>query len=247
LKETLATLLKSFRKECEDLPHVVNTERPIPDDSWYDDVENATAANTMEIIAKLHHLTVHIKDTIQEATNYEITRQIAAKFEKKAKILENNLFFIRQGDLMKLSRNGKSQSYKFFLFSNHLIYAHVNMKGHYVVHEQLSLSALSVNDVDTDPNHTSFYISHPIKSFVVVAEAPSMKQQWVHDINQAIVNCKQRETMHQDGPLNRRMSMFSRIDDQQDKLVREQHSLSITTTPSANRIRRHYLKAAAKP
>jgi hypothetical protein len=243
----LATLLKSFRKECEDLPHVVNTDRPIPDDSWYDDVENATAANTMEIIAKLHHLTVHIKDTIQEATNYEITRQIAAKFEKKAKILENNLFFIRQGDLMKLSRNGKSQSYKFFLFSNHLIYAHVNMKGHYVVHEQLSLSALSVNDVDTDPNHTSFYISHPIKSFVVVAEAPSMKQQWVRDINQAIVNCKKRETMHQDGPLNRRMSMFSRIEDQQDKLVREQHSLSITTTPSANRIRRHSLKAAAIP
>lgn len=231
-----ATLLSKFRKTCEALPHIINSDRPIPDDSWYEDVENANEKNTMEIIAKLHHLTVHIKDTIQEATNYEITRQVANKFEKRARILENNLYFIRQGDLMKLSRTGKNQSYKFFLFSDHLIYAHMNMKKEYVVHEQLSLSALSVSDIETDTSFTSFYISHPIKSFVVIAESPVMKQQWIRDINAAIANCKKRETAQQDGPLNRRMSMITRIEDQQMKLEKEHQNVSQPS--SANRGRR---------
>jgi hypothetical protein len=198
----------------------------------------------MEIISKLHHLMVHIKDTIQEATNYELTRQIAAKFEKKARILENNLFFIKQGDLLKLSRVGKSLAYKFFLFSDHLIYAHVNMKNQFVVHEQLSLSALSVNDIDTDNNHTSFYISHPIKSFVVIADSPVSKLQWIREINQAIINCKKRETMQQEGPLNRRMSMFSRIEDQQEKLVKENQTLNAVPS-SANRRRQSYRSTSA--
>lgn len=232
-----AILLKTFRKECEDLPHYVSSERTVPDESWYDDVENASATNTMEIIAKLHHLTVHIKDTLQEATNYELTRQIAAKFEKKARILETNTFFIRQGDLSKISRAGKSVTYKFFLFSDHLIYAHVNMKGQFVVHEQLSLSALTVKDVETDPNYATFHISHPIKSFNVVADSPQSKQQWIRDINTAIANCKKRETMQQDGPLNRRMSMITRIEDQQEKLSREN---STTAQPPGNRRRQSY-------
>jgi hypothetical protein len=233
-----AILLSKFRKTCDALPHVVSSERAVPDDSWYQDVENANETNTMEIIAKLHHLMVHIKDTIQEATNYEITRQIASKFEKKAKILENNLFFIRSGDLVKQSRSGKNQSYKFFLFSDHLIYAHLNMKKEYVVHESLSLSALTVSDVETDPTFTSLYIQHPIKSFIVVSDSPSTKQQWIREISAAIANCKKRENALHDGPLNRRMSMITRIEDQQLKLQNDASAQLKHSTPSSQRARR---------
>jgi hypothetical protein len=233
-----AILLSKFRKMCDALPHVVSSERAVPDDSWYEDVENANETNTMEIIAKLHHLMVHIKDTIQEATNYEITRQIASKFEKKAKILENNLFFIRSGDLVKQSRSGKNQSYKFFLFSDHLIYAHLNMKKEYVVHESLSLSAITVSDVETDPTFTSLYIQHPIKSFIVVSDSPSTKQQWMREISAAVANCKKRENALHDGPLNRRMSMITRIEDQQLKLQNDASAQLKHSTPSSQRARR---------
>lgn len=67
------------------------------DDSWYEDVEAVTSDTTLETISKLHQLVVHIKDAIQESNNFELTRQVAAKIEKKAKILEQNAFFVREG------------------------------------------------------------------------------------------------------------------------------------------------------
>jgi hypothetical protein len=51
---------------------------------------------------------------MQEAQTYEITQQIAGKFEKRAKILENNLFFIRQNELYKVNRNNRTTYINFF-------------------------------------------------------------------------------------------------------------------------------------
>eukprot|EP00981_Chlorochromonas_danica_P004234 scaffold857_cov152-Ochromonas_danica.AAC.17 len=234
-----ATLLRRFRESCEAMPHLMSNTRNIPDDSWFVDVESVNSDSALETIAKLHHLTVHIKDTIQEGLNYELTRQVAAKFEKKAKILDNNTFFVRQGDLHKVSRNGRSMSYRFFLFSDHLIYAHMNMKKEYVVHASLSLSALSVADIETDPTYCSFYVSHPVKCFVVIAESPLSKQHWLRDIKQTIVNCKKREHVaNTSGPLNRRMSMITRIESQQQTQLQEIDASITFNSPERNKIRR---------
>jgi hypothetical protein len=92
-----ATLLIKFQKDCEDsMLKTVNNEKRLKDKSWFEDVENANPDTSMETIAKVHTLMVHIKDTIQETTNYELTQQIAAKFEKKVKVLDTNTFFVRQ-------------------------------------------------------------------------------------------------------------------------------------------------------
>ena len=61
------------------------------------------------------------------------------------------------------------------------------------MNKQLSLSAMSVSDVDNDPTYCSFFLSHPVKSFVVFAESPASKQQWIRDIRQTIESCKKRE------------------------------------------------------
>jgi hypothetical protein len=39
---------------------------------------------------------VQLKDAIQETTNKEITQQVAARFEKKTKVLDTNTFFVKQ-------------------------------------------------------------------------------------------------------------------------------------------------------
>ena len=39
---------------------------------------------------------MQLKDTIQETTNKEITQQVAARFEKKTKVLDTNTFFVKQ-------------------------------------------------------------------------------------------------------------------------------------------------------
>ena len=44
---------------------------------------------------------VILKDSLQRSANYELTRAVAARIDKKAKVLENNTFFVREGDLSK--------------------------------------------------------------------------------------------------------------------------------------------------
>lgn len=232
--------------------------KKIPDDSWYYDITGFSptssspevklpeadvnppppptprskaklSSNRLEIAGKLHHLIVHIKDIIQESTTYELTRKIAAKFEKKAKVMEKNSFFVKSGELLKLNRTGRSIAYHFFLFSNYLYYTHyTTMKKEYIVHEELSLNALSVSDLDTDPTYCSFYISHPIKSFVVICPSPQDKQQWLREINQTIASCHKREIVAINGVINRRMSIVSRLETQQSVQRQESEHLRHT-------------------
>lgn len=223
---TLAGLLNNYRIECESLPNVGHVKRSpkIPDNSWYEDVENAFPATALETISKLHHLFVYIKDILQESENYEKTRQVADKFEKKAKVLESNSFFVRQGDLSKLSKTKRATTYRFFLFSDQLIYAHAS-RDKYVIHEQLSLLDMGVSDVPADPTMCSFFIEHPVKNFQVIAESPSAKQYWMRDIAQTIASCRKRQQVNSATPADpRRMSMIGRIESQ--KIVQQQEQES---------------------
>ena len=213
---TLAGLLNDFRIVCESLPYASNVQRSpkIPDNSWFQDVENAFPATALETISKLHHLFVYLKDILQENEHYENTRQVADKFEKKARIMEQNLYFIRLGELSKLSRGKRATVYSFFLFSDQLIYAHLS-RGQFIVHEQLSLLDLAVTDVPTDLSQCSFHIEHPVKSFQVTADSPAAKLSWVHDISQAATSCRKRHQLKR-GSANdgRRLSMLGRIESQ---------------------------------
>eukprot|EP01036_Dinobryon_divergens_P028875 gene28875-37887_t len=180
---TLAKLLRQYSEICWRNKHNVGSgSTTAVDDSWFHDVEKANADTAPETIAKVHQLIVRLKDAIQETTNKEITQQVAARFEKKTKVLDTNTFFVKQGDLTKLNRSNRPVTYRFFLFSDELIYAHLGMKNEY-------------------------------KSFVVVAESPVSKQQWLRDIRQTIESCKKRE-LNRTTVLNRRMSMYGRIDGQ---------------------------------
>jgi hypothetical protein len=182
----------------------------------------AFPATALETISKLHHLFVYLKEILQENEHYEKTRQIADKFEKKAKIMENNLYFIRQGELSKMSRGKRATMYWFFLFSDQLIYAHLN-RGQYVIHEELSLMELQVSDCPGDLTMCSFQVEHPVKSFQVTAESPSVKQAWLRDINLAIASCKKRRQLKSASFHDpRRMSMIGRIESQKAAQQQEQ-------------------------
>lgn len=133
-------------------------------------------------------------------------------------------------------------TYRFFLFSDYLLYAHLSLKKEYVVHEQLSLTALQVSDVDGDATCCSFYLSHPVKSFVVVTDSPHNKALWIRDIKHAIDTCKKRETMANTGPLNRRISMITRLESQQSvQRLEQQNSMTYSSPEQRSKQRRYIL------
>jgi hypothetical protein len=142
---------------------------------------------------------------------------VASKIEKKAKVMERNTYFVREGELSKRNRNGRLDVYYFFLFSDQLIYAKKNISGEYKVHGQLSLSSVNVSDVD-DPKGCSFHIQHPTKSFVVVCVSESEKKGWLRDIQQTIQSCLKRESATGRG---RKLSIIDRVEDQQMVQINE--------------------------
>jgi hypothetical protein len=159
---------------------------------WYDMVENVTRENAMDVVASIHKLISKQKDAIQNNASYEAMKAIANKIERKAKILENNSFFVREGDLIKLNRAGREAIYRFFLFSDVLIYCHQGISGEYKVHGTLPLQDMQIFERDTDPTRCSISIKHPVKSFIVVAESVELKYAWFTDIEKTISNCRLR-------------------------------------------------------
>ena len=200
------------------------------DDEWLDDVKRGSPESAMETIAKVHTLLVRVKDAVQESTNREVTRSVAARIEKKANVLENNGFFVCEGDLAKRNRNRRFVTYRFFLFSDHLIYAHLGLSGEYKVHGQLHLTQMTVTDLPSDQTHCSLYITHPTKSFVVVADSPATKQQWQRDLQQTIQNCNKRVASDPSGR-GRKQSFLNRIEAQQ-KVQLQQKQLAMTNSPT---------------
>ena len=80
------------------------------------------------------------------------------------------------------------------------------------VHEQLALAPMTISDID-DPTGCSFFIAHPTKSFVIVAESREVKTLWLRDTFQTIVSCRKREALKASGL--RKMSIIDRIEGQQ--------------------------------
>lgn len=71
---------------------------------------------------------------------------------------------------------------------------------------------MTISDID-DPTGCSFFIAHPTKSFVIVAESREVKSLWLRDTFQTIVSCRKRESLRANG--QRKMSIIDRIEGQQ--------------------------------
>lgn len=140
-------------------------------------------------IGQVHALVTDLKDSVQQSRLREELKAVAKRIEARAKLLEGNRRFLREGDLVKKCRSGKRKVYTFFLFSDQLLYTHRGFGGEYKVHAFLLLSLTKVSNVE-DRRNCSFQIHHPQKSFTVVAESPEMKRVWMRDINEARNLCR---------------------------------------------------------
>jgi Sec7 domain len=98
--------------------------------------------------------------------------------------------YVRSGDLVKKSlRTGRSSEYRFYLFSDILIYATRQSDGQFKIHEELPLHLMKV--VDWFPpahggKHTVFEVHHPRKTFQAVCKSIDDRKSWVSDVRAAI-------------------------------------------------------------
>lgn len=213
---TFANQLLKFQQLCR--KKCINFNIELDDSSWYDLIEISDHKDAMDAIAEVHRLVITLKDVVHEVGSYELTRAVANRLNKKSDILDQNIFFVREGDLSKRSRNGRQVLYRFFLFSDQLLYAHMGSSGEYKVHETLDLQSMSLGDCE-DVFGCSFYIYHPIKSFVVVAETVYSKSRWINEITSTIdSSLKRQKSSHS---RKRGLSIVHRIETQKHIIKNE--------------------------
>jgi hypothetical protein len=100
--------------------------------------------------------------------------------------------FVRQGDLQKkANRSGRCVEYRFFLFSDVMIYAKKQPNSQkFRIHEELPLILMKV--VDWFPPdqkkeaRLAIQIYHPRKKFIFFCSSQDERESWVVDIHKSI-------------------------------------------------------------
>lgn len=143
--------------------------------------------NEVRGLSQRMHTSMYVDDTKVDAM-----KKVAVRI-RNGEILLNDpaRTFVREGDLTKKHQlAGRSTTYRFFLFSDVLVYAHKSAQGDYKVHEELPLHLMKVEDCEGPSTNkakkSSFHIHHPNKSFLVVASSPTEKAWWIEDIRKSI-------------------------------------------------------------
>jgi len=164
-------------------------------ESWYVDLEEACSGSKERKIAalrKMHDWMLSLKDALQVDVQNKVDMSAIVRQIKDGDFLLQDpaRSFIRDGDLLKKSsRTGRSTSYRFFLFSDVLIYASEDSGGRFKIHEELPLHLLKVIDwfpPSQKNRERLFEISHPRKSFFVICPDQNQRKAWVKDIKAAV-------------------------------------------------------------
>eukprot|EP00535_Pseudo-nitzschia_heimii_P010479 CAMPEP_0197194342 /NCGR_PEP_ID=MMETSP1423-20130617/29079_1 /TAXON_ID=476441 /ORGANISM="Pseudo-nitzschia heimii, Strain UNC1101" /LENGTH=171 /DNA_ID=CAMNT_0042647757 /DNA_START=28 /DNA_END=539 /DNA_ORIENTATION=+ len=141
----------------------------------------------------------------KEAAERKIIRNITRRIEN-AEYLSNDPTrrFLREGYVTKRSnRSRRDVEYRFFLFSDLLIYAKKVKPSHsrsrsslqspaqYRIHEELPLILMKVvdwfpPDLKKEDSKRAIQFYHPRKNFFVLCSDHEERKSWVTDIRQAI-------------------------------------------------------------
>ncbi|KAL3823248.1 hypothetical protein ACHAXA_011093 [Cyclostephanos tholiformis] len=124
-------------------------------------------------------------------TKINAMKQVASRIRNGDILLnDTSRCYVREGDLVKHHQlAARTSTYRFFLFSDVLVYTHVSKEGDYKVHEELPLHLMKIDDSESQGYYTkqnSFHIHHPNKSFLVTCADKTEKKQWMEDINTSI-------------------------------------------------------------
>jgi len=169
-------------------------------DSWFKHLEDSCSEPSNQR-GKLSALD-QVKQMLEELhSSFEMNQEMKQDMKRVTSCIRNGeiflndpaRFFIREGDLIKRSNHvGRSTNYRFFLFSDMLVYAHKSSsRGDYKIHGELPLHLMKVVDDNGSVGKKqmkSFFIHHPHKSFLLSAAGPEMKKSWINDITLAINN-----------------------------------------------------------
>eukprot|EP00475_Leptophrys_vorax_P002916 TRINITY_DN1165_c0_g1_i3.p1 TRINITY_DN1165_c0_g1~~TRINITY_DN1165_c0_g1_i3.p1 ORF type:complete len:907 (-),score=264.81 TRINITY_DN1165_c0_g1_i3:479-3130(-) len=132
-----------------------------------------------------------ITEAIRLDDNQEKIRELENKFTTPLTLAQAGREFVREGELEKVNRTGKSDKYYFHLFNDILMYSETVGKDKYKHHKTLTLAQASVRvQEDNLKFNNAFTVASPQKTIVVATATPALRDQWVKDIAKCIESCR---------------------------------------------------------
>jgi hypothetical protein len=187
--------LKAFEERRQGRWVTSPDQESFHEDDWYLELEQACAGTPerkMWALRKIRKWMGSLQSALQVdvQNKVEMTKAVSKLKDGDFLLHDPGRAFLRDGDLVKKSgRTGRLTTYRFFLFSDVLLYANREVDGRYTVHEELPLHLMKV--VDWFPpslknGDLSFEVHHPRKKFQVVCSSRDERKSWVQDIRSAI-------------------------------------------------------------
>ena len=147
----------------------------------------------MQALKKIHNQIQNLKNALRVdvRTKAEMTAAVGELENGDFLLLDPTRSFLKSDDLIKKSsRTGRATEYRFYLFSDVLIYASREDNGRYRIHEELPLHLMKVTDWFPPPQKNRqimFEIHHPRKSFRVLCPSSDARKSWVEQIRASIL------------------------------------------------------------
>lgn len=164
-------------------------------ESWYKELEEACAGpedQKLWALNKIYDWMVSLKVALQVDVENKVGMTAAVRQLKGADYLLQDpaRSFLRAGDMLKKSsRTGRSTQYRFYLFSDLLLYAKREPDGRFKIHEELPLHLLKVIDwfpPSQKNRNLMFEVNHPRKTFYVLCQGSDERKSWVADLKGAV-------------------------------------------------------------
>jgi len=166
------------------------------EEKWYLELEEScsgTNDNKLITLQKIYDLIQSLKKTLRvdARSKDEMNAVVGELINGDFLLLDPARSFLQSGYLVKKSsRTGRGTEYRFYLFSDVLLYASEEPDGRFKIHEELPLHLMKV--VDWFPpsqknRQIMFEVHHPRKTFRVLCASPAVRKDWVEQIRASIL------------------------------------------------------------
>ena len=173
----------------------------------------------------MHAFVYALQESVRELEDHDAVLAVQSRFNNTgANLAKVGRTILREGDLVKVSlRRGGEQKYRFFLFNDLLVYASTTFSGgKFKVHQVLQIEDMTLGFAGK--RSSEFMVTHPVKSFRVVAGSYEECCQWVNSIEDAILEQKVRK----------RADSAHKQEEDLERVVGRRGSLMIKASKAAN-------------
>eukprot|EP00980_Cylindrotheca_fusiformis_P029548 scaffold23505_cov119-Cylindrotheca_fusiformis.AAC.7 len=191
--------LKQLKRAIDSPADLIKTEARIPeDDERCQSLEQSCISSDkgkLESLGQINQLVHDLSTRVKtDSANRDAMKTAVAQLKGGDSLLSDpTRSFIRLGDLVKQANTtGRYVDYRFFLFSDILIYAkRIPKTKLYKVHEGLPLLQMKIVDwfpPETKDGSRTFQVFHPLKKVMVLCEHDDERRSWVASLRTAIEN-----------------------------------------------------------